>query len=65
MEAVVSFIGIIVGAFLIWLVNKVPTKPSVCPNCKKEYVDAEKWTYTEYAWGMRCPHCKYEFDITP
>lgn len=49
----------------ICFINMIPTGPSVCPNCKKEYEKAEEWSFTEYSWGLRCPHCKYEFDITP
>jgi transposase-like protein len=53
-------IGIGVTLFL-----NMDTGPSVCPNCKKEYEKAEDWSYGDYSWGKRCPHCKYEFDITP
>jgi ssDNA-binding Zn-finger/Zn-ribbon topoisomerase 1 len=56
---------LLVVAIALFISHKIPTGPSVCPNCKKEYQQAEEWSYTEYMWGLRCPHCKYEFDITP
>jgi hypothetical protein len=60
----VALIGVIILLFIV-LRNMDDGKPSVCPNCKKEYEKAEPWSYTEYSWGLRCPHCKHEFDITP
>lgn len=59
---------IVIVAFavlLLWLLDRIPSDPSVCPSCKKEYEKLEQWSYGDYMWGARCPHCKYEFDITP
>jgi hypothetical protein len=56
---------IIGGIVAIYVSYKIPTGPSICPNCNKEYKELEHWSYGEYLWGARCPHCKYEFDITP
>lgn len=59
---VVMLIG---SCIAMYFIDKIPTGPSLCPNCKKEVVELEEWSYTEYSWGLRCPHCKYEYDITP
>ncbi|QIW88763.1 hypothetical protein P59_166 [Bacillus phage P59] len=49
----------------IYFSYRIPTGPSKCPKCKKEYQKAEEWSYGDYLWGARCPHCKHEFDVTP
>lgn len=40
-------------------------EPNTCPKCKEKYQQLEEWSFTEYCWGLRCPHCKYEFDTMP
>jgi transposase-like protein len=55
----------LIGLVTVLILMSGDSGPSTCPNCKKEYEKAEPWSYTEYSWGLRCPHCKYEFDITP
>jgi predicted Zn-ribbon and HTH transcriptional regulator len=52
-----------IGTFIYVLT--LPSSPSACPSCGKEFGELEHWSYGEYMWGARCPHCKYEYDITP
>jgi hypothetical protein len=66
MSDTLLYVALLVGTGgLLYVSYKIPTGPNVCPNCKKEYQKSEDWSYGEYLWGSRCPHCKYEFDITP
>jgi hypothetical protein len=60
----IGLVGII-AIFTIYLLSLDDGKPSTCPKCHKQYEKAEHWSYAEYAWGLRCPHCKHNFDITP
>jgi hypothetical protein len=55
----------VVSCIVGYIIHKIPNGPSICPNCHKQYEKAEPWSYAEYAWGLRCPHCKHDFDITP
>ena len=61
---VISGLGIMV-LFAIYYLTLDNGKPSTCPKCHKQYEKAEPWSYAEYSWGLRCPHCKHDFDITP
>ena len=56
---------VIIGFIIILRRLGGDDKPSTCPKCKREYDKAEPWSYSEYSWGLRCPHCKHDFDITP
>jgi transposase-like protein len=66
MSDMVLYIIVLLGAAVLLFVSYfVSSGPNTCPNCKKEYQKSEDWSYGDYSWGSRCPHCKYEFDITP
>lgn len=62
---ILIFIFVLAIVGITYSYKTANSKPSTCPNCNKQYSKAEEWSYTEYSWGLRCPHCKHEFDITP
>lgn len=46
---------------LAFLLRIEQPKANTCFKCKKEYEELEEWSFTEYCWGLRCPHCKQEY----